>query len=454
MSFKTICIGDIFELLAERARGDIALTYAANAFEALCLLRLEPFDAVAARLPIEGCSAPETFLEEVQRLSRTVRVILCDSDSDVERAMALAHSGAFDIAAEERLPAALMRCAAATPFSGVPGQSAAEPWRKLLIGQSPRMQQVAELIRLVRNRRSTVLISGETGTGKEVVARAIHDAGDRASHPFIAVNCGALPETLLEAELFGHVKGAFTGAVANRIGRFEQAHRGTLFLDEIGDMPVSLQAKLLRVLQDREFQRLGSSENVRVDVRIVTATNVHLVERMREGKFREDLYYRLNVVPIALPSLRDRPGDIPLLALHFISRICREEGIPPKETTRELLDRLSRLEWPGNVRQLENAIEMAIALSGDRGSLSAADFPMPSRLAGPPLGPALKPFIAVPDGGLDFEQMVGGIERNLLEQALTKTKGNKKAAAEMLGLKRTTLSAKLKTLSLAAAAAL
>ncbi len=453
MSFKAICIGDVFELLAERARGDIALTYAANAFEALGLLRLEPFDAVAAKLPIVGCSAAETFLDEVQRLSRGVRVIFCDPDNNVERAMALGRRGAFDIAGEDRLPAALMRCAESKPVGATLSPSA-EPWRKLLIGASPRMQQVAELIRLVANRRSTVLISGETGTGKEVVARAIHEAGNRAQFPFIAVNCGALPETLLEAELFGHVKGAFTGAVANRLGRFEQAHRGTLFLDEIGDMPVSLQAKLLRVLQDREFQRLGSSENVRVDVRIVAATNVHLVERMREGKFREDLYYRLNVVPIPLPPLRERRGDIPLLALHFINRICGAEGIPPKETTRELLDRLSRLEWPGNVRQLENAIEMAIALSGDRGSLSPADFPLPSRLAGPAFSAGVNPFIAVPDGGLDFEQMVGSIERNLLEQALNKTKGNKKAAAEMLGLKRTTLSAKLKTLSLAAAAAL
>ncbi len=315
------------------------------------------------------------------------------------------------------------------------------------------MAGITDMVRLIANRRCTVLITGETGTGKEMVARAIHQAGNRSQHAMVSVNCSALPEALLEAELFGHVKGAFTGAFAHRIGRFEQAHRGTLFLDEIGDMPPSLQAKLLRVLQEREFQRLGSSENVRVDARVIAATNVDLAERMRQGKFREDLYYRLNVVPIHLPPLRERRDDVPPLALHFVNRICREEGIPIKDVSPELLERLSRHDWPGNVRQLENAIEMAVALSGNRTALLAADFPLPSRITARPLRSGLEPFVAVPDQGLDFEQTVGSIERNILEQALTKTNGNKKAAAEMLRLKRTTLSAKLKTLSAAAAVA-
>jgi hypothetical protein len=224
-----------------------------------------------------------------------------------------------------------------------------EPWRKFLVGESQPMQQLARVIRLVSPRRSTVLISGETGAGKEMVARAIHMASDRADMPLVAVNCTALPENLLEAELFGHVKGAFTGAVTHRVGRFEQAHRGTLFLDEVGDLPLDIQAKLLRVLQEREFQRIGSSETVKVDVRVIAASNIDLAQAVREGKFREDLYYRLNVVPLRVPALRERPSDIPALVHHLIDKICLQEGLPPRRT-REALERLSFYSWPGNVR--------------------------------------------------------------------------------------------------------
>ena len=452
MSFNALCIGDVFETIGTDLDGDASLTYAHGAFEALGLLRCEPFDAVVARLPIPGCTTPATLLEEVHRLSHSVRVIFCDRDMDVERAISLVKAGAFDVVGEDRLNQVMRECMAAARSTPAPCGTPGEPWRKLLIGGSPGMLGIMDIIRLIANRRCTVLITGETGTGKEVVARAIHQASNRAPHPMVSVNCSALPEDLLEAELFGHVKGAFTGAFTNRTGRFEQAHRGTMFLDEIGDMPPSLQAKLLRVVQEREFQRLGSSENVRVDARVIAATNVDLVERLRQGKFREDLYYRLNVVPIHLPPLRDRPDDIPPLALHFVDRICREEGIPVKDVAPDLLDRLSRHDWPGNVRQLENAIEMAVVLSGDRTTLRPADFRLPSRITARPLRSELQPFVAVPDQGLDFERTVGNIERHILEQALTKTNGNKKAAAEMLCLKRTTLSAKLKTLSAAAVA--
>ncbi len=450
MSFKVLCIGDVQGNVADRLQGEISFTCAEGAFEALGLLRSEPFDAILVATPIPGCSTLETMLDEIHRVCRNARVILCDPAMDMERAIGLTRRGAFDVVDEERLNRVLARCIALHAMQTVE-ESSEERWRTLLIGQSSRMQTVVETIRLIANRRCTILVAGETGTGKEMVARAIHQAGNRSPFPLVSVNCSALPETLLEAELFGHVKGAFTGAVANRIGRFEQANKGTLFLDEIGDMPPTLQAKLLRVLQEKEFQRLGSSETVRVDVRVVAATNVDLVERMRQGRFREDLYYRLNVVPINLPALRERLEDIPLLALHFIEKICREEAVPIKNASPDLLNRLARHDWPGNVRQLENAIEMAVALSGDRRDLSPGDFPLPSRVAPRPLNPELQPFLSVPDQGLDFEQTVGNIERHLLEQALTKTNGNKKAAAEMLRLKRTTLSAKLKTLSAVAA---
>ncbi len=241
-------------------------------------------------------------------------------------------------------------------------------------------------------------------------------------------------------------RGAFTGAMTSRVGRFEQAHGGTIFLDEIGDMPMDLQAKLLRVLQEREFQRLGSSETVRVDIRVVAATNCDLLKKIEEGKFRSDLYYRLHVVPIQMPSLRARPDDIAPLAAHFVEKICRMEDIPVKSISQGAAEWLASYAWPGNVRQLENAVEMAVALSGDRQVLTAADFPLPGAGRVQPAFTGEVPVISVPDSGLDYENIVSGIERSILSQALQKTGGNKKAAAEMLGLKRTTLSAKVRSL--------
>jgi len=318
-----------------------------------------------------------------------------------------------------------------------------EAWRRLLIGSSAALLRTLEVIRLVGGRRSTVLITGETGTGKEMVARAIHMAGPRAHLPMVTVNCNALPENLLEAELFGHVRGAFTGAIQHRVGRFEQAHRGTLFLDEVGDLALDTQTKLLRVLQEREFQRVGSSETIRVDVRLIAATNVDLTERIRQGRFREDLYYRLNVVPIAMPPLRERLEDIPLLTEHFVEKICAQEGIPLRLLAPETVGLLREHSWPGNVRQLENAVERAIALSGEREMLFPSDFALPVETG------AASEF-SLPERGFDFERTVGRIEREILRQALTRAGGNKTAAAGMLGLKRTTLAAKLKSLEAAA----
>ncbi len=320
-------------------------------------------------------------------------------------------------------------------------------WRDLLVGDSPAMLRTAEVIERVAARRATVLITGETGSGKEMVARALHQASPRAAYGMVVVNAAALPEHLIEAELFGHIKGAFTGAVQHRLGRFEQAHRSTLFLDEIGDLPLDMQTKLLRFLQEREFQRVGSSDTLRVDVRLIAATNVDLMKRVEEGKFREDLYYRLNVVPIVTPPLRERVEDIPLLARHFVRKVCALEQIPLRQLTPEAIARLQELAWPGNVRQLENAIEMAVALSGDREELTAADFGLPVQARSLP-GPVRE--APSPETGLDFEQTVSHLERQLLEDALRQTHGNKSAAAELLGLKRTTLTAKLRALGAAA----
>jgi DNA-binding NtrC family response regulator len=387
------------------------------------------------------------LLAQVQRIASGVPVLIYDPAATVADAVRLAHSGARHVLTTGEESFGRIQDAIGAYRSGLAqfaSRAGGAGWKHLLVGESRELRSIHRIIGLVASRRATVLITGETGTGKELAARALHLAGIRRAGPWVAVNCSALPETLLESELFGHVRGAFTGAIQSRAGRFEQAHGGTLFLDEIGELPLDLQAKLLRVLQERELQRLGGTETVRVDIRVVAATNCNLGARVAQGKFREDLYYRLNVVPLEMPPLRHRPEDVPLLAEHFVDKICRAEGIPRKVLSREALERLCSHTWPGNVRQLENAVEMAVALAGDAQSLEAADFPFPA-VQEVRAATAATPVVAVPDSGLDYEQTLAVIERSILEQALRKTGGNKKAAAEMLRLKRTTLSAKVRS---------
>lgn len=320
-----------------------------------------------------------------------------------------------------------------------------KPWRRRLIGSCEAMQNLVAAIETIAGRRSTVLITGETGTGKEIVARAIHEASGRRGK-LITLNCTALPETLLEAELFGHTRGAFTGAQNSRIGRFEAAHQGTIFLDEIGDMPLDLQAKLLRVLQEKEIQRLGSSESIPVDVRVIAATNADLFSLVEDGRFREDLFYRLNVVPLHLPPLREREGDILPLALHFVQKVCRQEGLPLKHLSAEAMVRLEMHSWPGNVRELENTIERAVAFSGERVDLLPMDFLL-QRVVRESEREVESVEMPLPEGRVDFEAIVANLERRMIEQALRKTNGNKSQAAGLLGLKRTTLSAKMRNLA-------
>jgi DNA-binding NtrC family response regulator len=384
----------------------------------------------------------DDLLERLLALRRSVPVVVYDHRARLSDAVRYMQIGAFDVVGSEDDAVVKIETAAGA-WRSRPPEAVNEPWREMLVGTSPAMRRTADVIRLVAKRSSTVLITGETGTGKEVVARALHLASPRGRFPMVAVNVAALPETLLEAELFGHVKGAFTGASQQRVGRCEQANRSTLFMDEIGDLPLDVQTKLLRFLQEREFQRVGSSETIRVDVRLIVATNVNLLERVRQGRFREDLYYRLNVVPITAPPLRDRPEDIPLLANHFLAKVCRQEELAARHLAPATLAKLQGFSWPGNVRQLENAVETAIALSGDRELLIPSDF----MLAGRALPASALQSIAVSGNGLNFEQTVGRIERQIIEEALRKAHGNKTAAAEMLGLKRTTLSAKLRSLA-------
>jgi DNA-binding NtrC family response regulator len=314
-----------------------------------------------------------------------------------------------------------------------------------IVGRTPIMLQLFDMIRTVATTPSTVLITGETGTGKELAARAIHDASPRRSQRFVALNCSAIPETLLEAEIFGHVRGAFTGAVANRPGRLEQANRGTLFLDEIGNMSPALQAKLLRVLQSREFERVGDSQTIKVDVRVVAATNSDLKKMVAAGEFREDLFYRLNVIPVHMPALRDRRGDIPLLAQHFLDRFAKESQPPRGRVTiaQEAQQALMAYEWPGNVRQLENVIERAFALSPGRNQIAASD--LPPELQQVPVAIDPSEYI-LPDEGVNLEDAVAKFEHSLIKRALDRTDGNKSQAADLLKVKRTTLIEKLKRL--------
>jgi DNA-binding NtrC family response regulator len=336
-----------------------------------------------------------------------------------------------------------------------------------IVGKSRPMERLFQLLETVAPTNSTILITGETGTGKEVVARAIHHNSSRRAHRFVALNCSAIPETLLEAELFGHVRGAFTGAVGNRQGRLEQAHKGTLFLDEVGTMSVALQMKLLRVLQEREFERVGDSHTIKVDVRVIAATNSDLAKLVAEGQFREDLFYRLNVIPVQLPPLRERKEDIPLLVQHFLAKFeaernaaddrdtpstpgapkrdARQGGRPAVRLTvaQEAMRRLMAYQWPGNVRQLENAVERAVAFTAGRSQIDVDDLPSEVQQA---QETAASSAVTLPEAGMDLDAFIATIEHDLIQRSLERTGGNKGQAARLLNLKRTTLVEKIKRL--------
>ena len=420
---------------------DWLVDHAPSGSEGIARLANSSYDAVLLTAPVEDLEVVD-LLDRLLSLGRSVPIVIYDPQAHARDAVRYMQCGACDVAGPGDDPVAKIRGAAEACGRKIT-PNASEPWREILIGTSPATQRIIDVIRLVASRHSTVLISGETGTGKEVVARALHLASPRGQFPMVSVNVAALPESLLETELFGHIKGAFTGASQQRVGRFEQANRSTLFLDEIGDLPLDVQTKLLRVLQEREFQRVGSSETIRVDVRLIVATHANLLDLVSQGKFREDLYYRLNVVPITTSPLRERPEDIPPLANHLLEKVCRQERFVLRSLTPATVDKLRAFSWPGNVRQLENAVEMAVALSGRRELLIPSDF----RLSGAALPSQMLQSSVMLENGLNFEQTMCRIELQILEEALRKAGGNKTAAAGMLGLKRTTLAAKLRSLS-------
>jgi DNA-binding NtrC family response regulator len=412
------------------------------------MMRRYPYNVIISDLHLPGLGG-EALMEETLAMFPETVVILTAEFGNIQSAVDAMRRGAYDYLPKPfQLDELILRVE-----KGIAGQRLKFNSRELdaeidgnhhffgLVGSSAPMQAIYKRISVLANKTSTVLIEGETGTGKELIAKAIHYNSPRKDQPLVSVNCGAIPSNLLEDELFGHIKGAFTGAHQHRVGRFEQANHGTLFLDEVSSMPMDLQVKLLRVLQEREFQRVGSGATVRVDVRIVAATNGDLLAAVGKGEFRSDLYYRLNVIPINVPPLRARRDDIPHLAGHFIKKFCAEQKVPLKTVSEEGLQCLVNHDWPGNVRQLENTLEMAVTLSGDREMLDMSDFPVacqPSKTVTP------VSEVEFPNEGVNFNTVVSDLEKRLILQSLEVARGNKKKAATLLRLKRTTFVEKLR----------
>ncbi|MGH9314658.1 MAG: sigma-54-dependent transcriptional regulator [Vicinamibacterales bacterium] len=445
--------GPLREAVAERlAEVGFDVAQAANGEEAIARLSDFAFDILITDLRLPGADGRVVVQTALERYPDIIAIIVTGYGT-VQDAVEAIKQGAADFVTKPfQFDALLHVIHSAVEQRRLRSENAylraqLEERYRLdgLVGRSRVMRDLFQLLETVAQSSSTVLVTGETGTGKELAARAIHHNSPRRAQRFVAINCSAIPETLLEAELFGHVRGAFTGAVTTRQGRFEQAHRGTLFLDEIGTMSPALQAKLLRVLQSREFERIGDAHPVRVDVRVIAATNSDLAKMVEQGAFREDLYYRLNVIPIHVPALRERREDVPLLVQHFIERLCREQTPPraPMTVSQEAMRLLMSFPWPGNVRQLENTVERAIALSPGRPQIEVKDLPpdVQRAAATPELSGVL-----FPDGGIDFDAYVTAIERALIRQSLERTHGNKRQAAKLLNLKRTTLIEKLKRL--------
>ncbi len=425
---------------------------AADGKTALAMLRQFPYNVIITDMRMPGLTG-ETILEEAVSLFPETVVIVMTGFGNIQSAVEAIRKGAYDyIPKPFQLAELVMRVE-----KGLAERQLKSENRMLrdelrdryhysnIVGASTAMQSIYRLIEVVAQKTSTVLIEGETGTGKELIARAIHYNGPRKDQPLVCVNCGAIPSNLLEDELFGHVKGAFTSAHQHRIGRFEQANHGTLFLDEVSNMTADLQVKLLRVLQEREFQRVGSTATVKVDVRIIAATNGDLLAAVGKGAFREDLYYRLNVIPARVLPLRQRREDIPLLVNHFVRKYCADQKLPLKRVSHDAVKYLMMYDWPGNVRQLENSVEMAVALSGERDVLDAGDFPVVAR----PSDKAA-PFhsIDIPDDGIHFNTMISELEKQLILQSLQISGGNKKKAASLLHLKRTTFVEKLRRMGM------
>ena len=432
---------------------------AGSALEALDILKSQaPFDICLSDVRMPGMDGL-TFIETGTALGeRAPTFIAMSAYGDEKLAVEALRRGAFDyvskpfepeeISLKLRLVVEKRRQSGGKAKADDPARPREQSGRKVpaglgeIVSVAPAMKKIFHTVRKVANFPTTVLLTGETGTGKERIAGAVHREGNRASRPFVAINCGAIPENLLESELFGYVKGAFTDAQQDREGLFETATGGTLFLDEIAELPLQLQVKLLRALVEKEIRRVGDTRTIAVDVRVIAATARDLTGLVKSGEFREDLFYRLNVVSIHLPPLRERPEDIALLVQHFVKTVADRLGLPNPEVSDEAMRILTGYTWPGNVRELENAIERALVLSDGDGRITALD--LDDRFDADAGAPEATAPIAVPEDELSLKVVMPRVERTLIERALGKTGGNRTKAATLLGISHRALLYKLK----------
>jgi two-component system nitrogen regulation response regulator GlnG len=438
--------------------------------EALRMIKSSDYDLAILDIKMPGLSGLE-LLDRVRELKSDLLVVIMTAEASMKNAVEAMKRGAydyltkpFDLDVIDAIIEKVDRAREMTSQVTFLKEELKDRYQleKTIIGNSPAMREIYKTIGKVAPSDVTVLIQGESGTGKELIARAIHFNSKRLGKPFIALNCAAIPKDLLESELFGFEKGAFTGATERKLGKFEQANGGTIFLDEIGDMPIDLQSKILRVLQEKEVTRTGGNQNIAVDVRIVAATNQDLEESVRRKEFREDLFYRLNVIPLQLVPLRERKEDIPLLVEYFLAKICTELESPPKRCSPEALRLLSGYGWPGNVRELENTLKRAVILSSDP-LLTVTDFPGVRSHKGGELVPSeelsLEGIVDIKLRGsfTNMEKMESGdvysmvleqVERPLIRFVLEKTRGNQVRAADILGINRNTLRKKITELGI------
>jgi len=454
---------------ALRKKG-FSVDLARDGAEALRLIHENPYDMAILDIKMPGITGLE-LLDRVRELRQELLVVIMTAEASMKNAVEAMKRGAydyitkpFDLDVIDAIIEKVNRAREMTTQVTLLKEELKDRYQleKNIIGNSPAMRDVYKTIGKVAPSDITVLIEGESGTGKELIARAIHFNSRRIGKPFVAINCAAIPKELLESELFGFEKGAFTGAMERKLGKFEQANGGSIFLDEIGDMPLDLQAKILRVLQEKEITRTGGNQNIAVDVRIIAATNQNMEERVREKLFREDLYYRLNVVPINLVPLRERKEDIPLLVEYFLKKTCAELEFPLRRCSPEALKLLSRYSWPGNIRELENTIKRAVILCPDQ-LLTETDFPS---IAAPKTtgkgGTEERSLEAIVDMKLrecfaHMDRMETGdiysvvlqqVERPLISFVLEKTRSNQVKAADILGINRNTLRKKIQELGI------